>query len=106
MTPEEIENLKNQLESKDKEIARLKSKEVVVQTNTSQENFITTLIKEGAPFVMEYLNANTETSKYSLDKECELEKEELKIIDKLDTKEKIYKGVLLCVCLSAPLVLV
>lgn len=102
-TLEQIEKLKNRLAEKDEEIKRLKEQQVVVQPN-SQENLLKTIMEGGIPLVAEYMKMSNEAERYNADIDAELEKEELKIINKLDTKEKIYKGILLTICLSALIV--
>jgi Na+-transporting methylmalonyl-CoA/oxaloacetate decarboxylase beta subunit len=43
----------------------------------------------------------SDTQRYAADKNAEIEKDELKIINKLDTKEKVYKGSLIALCVLA-----
>lgn len=100
LTPEQIQELLRQLDQQNQELEVLRQQQVVVQP-TTQDNLIQNLIEKGGPFVMEYMKMNAESERYAVDKDTELEKEELKIIDKLDTKEKFYKGILLFVCLTA-----
>lgn len=101
LTPEEqIEALRLKLNEQEQEIESLKQSRIVVQQNT-QENFLKVIAEMGIPLVGKYLESTAEENRYNMDKEVELEKEEMKVIDKLDTKEKIYKGILLVICLTA-----
>ncbi|MFN7910478.1 MAG: hypothetical protein ACK5QC_01560 [Bacteroidota bacterium] len=100
LTPEQIQELLKKLEEQNQELEILRQQKVIVQPAT-QDNLLQNLIEKGAPFIMEYMKMSSESERYSVDKDVELEKEELKIIDKLDTKEKFYKGILLFTCLAA-----
>ena len=100
LTPEQIEELKRQLEQAKSELQVERQKQVVVQTNP-QDKFLETLIDKGGQIFMTYAQMSAESEKYNLDKNVELEKEELVVINKLDTKDKIYKGVMIGICVLA-----
>jgi hypothetical protein len=100
LTPEEQQELLRIVKEQEKELEELRNNNGVVQ-QSSQEFLFQVLLEKGGPLVTEYLKINAQSNQYATDKSIELEKEELKIIDKLDTKEKYYKGILLVVCLLA-----
>lgn len=98
LTPAQVKELKNQLLLTKKELEDTRQKQhPVVQTNP-QDNFIEKLFDKGGQMLIEYSKMSAETQKYSVDKQIEIEKEELIVINKLDTKEKIYKGSLIGLC--------
>ncbi len=99
-TPEQISDLKKQLEDTKKQLEDARNSQIVVQHNP-QDQFIETLFDKGGQMFMEYMKVSTETQRYHADKDAEVEKEELKVIDSLDTKEKKYKGILIITCILA-----
>ncbi len=100
-TTQQIEDLRKQLELTKVELEKAQQKQqVVVQTNP-QDKFIEALFDKGGQMLIDYSKMTSETQKYTIDKQTEIEKEELIIINKLDTKEKIYKGSLIGLCVMA-----
>lgn len=57
------------------------------------------VISEGIKAFQEYMIKKIEDEKHSSEIGMELEKQELQIIDKMDKREKIFKGILIVVCL-------
>tara|TARA_B100000508_G_C11465630_1_gene282067 strand:- start:15881 stop:16339 length:459 start_codon:yes stop_codon:yes gene_type:complete len=104
LTPEQQQELRNQLKETKKELKRLKEQNVAQQANP-QDQFIQTLFDKGGEILIDYTKMNSETQKYEIDKASEIEKAELTTINKLDTKEKIYKGILIGICLVALVVI-
>ena len=66
----------------------------VIQQNP-QDKFIETLFDKGGAMFMSYLKTNAESEKYAIEKQTEYETQELKIVDNLDRRDKIFKGLLL-----------
>lgn len=100
LTPEQIQELQKQLEQTKKDLELSRQNPTVVQSS-SQDKLIETFLEKGAAVFIETSKTSAEVQKYTADKKGELEKEELKAINKLDTKEKLYKGTLIIVCISA-----
>jgi len=93
------ESIQNQVDnSREELIIKRKTQD---DNLAAQENFIDTLFDKGGKLLMEYNNISMENQKYSIDKDSELEKEELKVIERFDIREKWFKGILLVTCLSA-----
>jgi hypothetical protein len=103
LTPEQIRELQENLEKYKSELDLARQQQVSYQTNP-QDKFIETLFDKGGDIFKEWTKVSADTHKYSIDKESEEHKEELKIINKLDTKEKLYKGILISICIVALLV--
>jgi hypothetical protein len=104
LTPEQQQELLNQFKETKKELKELREQSVVQQINP-QDQFIQTLFDKGGEIFIEYTKMSSETQKYEIDKASEIEKAELTTINKLDTKEKIYKGILIGICLIALVVI-
>lgn len=77
------------------------SVEPTIQEISPQDKFLETLIEKGGQVLMGYTQMNQETQKYSIERQSEIEKEELKIVNKFDIRDKIYKGTLIGVCIVA-----
>lgn len=100
LTPEQIEELKRQLEQAKSELQAERQKQLIIQTNL-QDKFLETLIDKGGQILMTYSQMSAESARYTMDRDVELEKEELVVINKLDTKDKVYKGVMIGICVLA-----
>lgn len=102
---ENKKEVKNNIKTgfKEKVISELKENtlEPKVQEVSSQDKFLETLIEKGGEVLMGYTQMNQETQKYSIDRQAEIEKKELEIVDKFDKRDKIYKGVLIGICILA-----
>ncbi|GAA3579678.1 hypothetical protein [Snuella lapsa] len=70
-----------------------------IQEISPQDKFLETLIEKGGQVLMGYTQMSQETQKYSIDRQSEIEKEELKTANKFDIRDKIYKGILIVVCI-------
>lgn len=103
LTPEQVKELQDSLEQHKKELDIARKNQVFVQTDP-QDKFIETLFDKGGDIFKEWAKINADVNKYSVDKETEAHKEELRVINKLDTKEKIYKGVLIGICIATLIV--
>lgn len=101
LTPEQVNELKNQLALTKKELEETRQKQQLVVQSNPQDKFIETLFDKGGQMLIEYSKMSAETQKYTVDKQTEIDKEELIVINKLDTKEKIYKGSLIGLCVIA-----
>jgi uncharacterized membrane protein len=76
------------------------------QSNTNRKNGMSStdlsiIISEGVKVITNYYSSKNEADKNSLEKSIEFEKEELNVIDKMDVREKIFKGILIAICLAA-----
>lgn len=98
--PQQINELKLQINALHQIVIELKEKQIVAQSN-SNERLFDTLLEKAAPVVMSFMKMKAEADGVNLSQEIELEKEEMVVIDKLDTKEKYFKGIMLTVCLAA-----
>ena len=67
----------------------------------TQDRFMEMLIEKGAPIVTEYLRTTYESKKHQTEKQTEYGLQELKSMDLLDRRDKIYKGILLIACIIA-----
>ncbi len=102
LSPEQQKELQNQLTQTKHELETMRNhKQQYIQQYNAQDKFIETLFDKGGEILIEYTKMSSSTQKYQIDKETEIEKEELVAINKLDTKEKIYKGILIGICLFA-----
>jgi|GEM_PF-6334014 len=90
---DEVANLKQQLEDLRKEKSNPKQ--------SQQDQFIETLFDKGGDIFLEYSKLQAEKEKHNSETSNEVEKEELIIIDKLDLRDKVYKGILLCFCITS-----
>jgi len=96
LTPEQQKNLIKQLSSTKRELEVLRN-QTSVQQISAQDKFIETLFEKGGEIMLQYTKMNSETQKFELEKLSEIDKQELNIINKIDTKEKLYKGVLITI---------
>jgi hypothetical protein len=103
-TPDPKNELVRQLQVAKKEIETLRRKQDYFQYNP-QDKFIETLFDKGGEILIEYTKINSEIDKHQIDKKSEIEKEELTTIIKLDTKEKIFKGILIGICLLSLIII-
>lgn len=87
-----------QLESAKESITNSKREE------SNNENTIAGLLKMLSPLLLNYAETQNDIIKHQINSDTELTKENNKLIEKLDTKEKIYKGVMILICISALLV--
>jgi len=94
LTPEQQKNLIEQLNSAKEELEVLRN-QTKVQQLSPQDKFIETLFDKGGEIMLQFTKMNSETQKFELEKISEIEKQELDIINKIDSKEKIYKGILI-----------
>ena len=100
LTPEEVDKIKNELIKTQEELKVAKEQQYIVQQNP-QDKFLETLFDKGGEILKVHLQTNTEKEKYLLDKQTEYDKEELKTVDTLDSRDKLFKGVLLSVSIAA-----
>lgn len=98
LTPEQSSELKEQLEKTKKDLETTRQQQTVVQLNP-QDKFIETLVEKGGELLIQYARVTAENQRYEADKEMEFKKEELRVIDKLDYREKLYKGLLIGLCI-------
>jgi len=99
----QINELKKQLEEAKNELEVYRQPQSAITIN-SQDKFIETLFEKGGTIFSHYTQIVAETQKHRIDRSAEFEKEELKMINKLDSKEKIYKGVLIAICILSLLI--
>lgn len=100
LSPDQIKQLKEELSSAKFELQDIRQKQNIVQVS-SQDRFLEILFDKGGEIFKEFTKMSSETQKHVSDQELALKKEELIVITKLDTKEKIYKGILIIICISA-----
>lgn len=99
---QKMQELQDKLEQTQNELEHIRENQSVVQTQTNPtDKLLDTIIDKGSDFLTQYFVQSAETEKYNSDRAAELEKEELRIINKLDNKEKLYKGVLIGVCVGS-----
>jgi hypothetical protein len=99
LTPEQVEIQKKTSETKT--ILQEATIRQLIAKSNSEDKFIEVLFDKGGKLLVEYSKITSETNRYAIEKDNEFQKEELKVIDRLDTKEKIYKGVLISLCVLA-----
>ena len=97
LTPDQVNQLKTELQNTKQELALAHQQQLTSQN--PQDKFIEVLFDKGGEIFKEWNKNSIDVHKYSLDKETEIQKEELKIINKLDTKEKLFKGLLITFCI-------
>lgn len=93
------DQVKKQLEELNQKIEALKNGQV--PEKTSNEKALEMIFDKGTPLLMGYMQLQNEANTAQSEKDCELEREEMVIINKLDTKEKVYKGIMIGFCLTA-----
>lgn len=72
-----------------------------VQQLNPQDKFIETLFDKGGAIFLKYSEMTTKVSESEMEYSKEIEKAELKAIQKLDFRDKIYKGFLIGLCIVA-----
>ncbi|XZF15876.1 hypothetical protein ACTHGU_07045 [Chitinophagaceae bacterium MMS25-I14] len=73
----------------------------IVISAEKQEQLLNLILEKGGELFLKYSTMKIEEQRDAVAKSIEVEKEELKVLNKLDTKEKIYKGILIALCVSA-----
>ncbi len=90
-------DLKGKIENIEFELTKLKQS----ATSNNNDKTLEIIVEKGVPILQEHLKSTHDLKTSLLKNELELEKEEMKVIERLDLKEKIYKGILIAICLTA-----
>lgn len=102
---EEVTQLKENLEKAEQELVIARQEQLTVQQVSPQDKFIETLFDKGGEMLTAYLSINAENQKLEMQKEKEVEIEELNVVNVLDKRDKYFKGILLAICIVALVVL-
>lgn len=103
LTDQEINRLKSELSEAKKQLEDIRNNPTAVQLNP-QDKFLEALFDKGENIFLEYRKMKKEADQLDSQITVELEKEEMKIIERLDKREKIYKGTLIGVCIISLLI--
>ena len=103
LTDQEINRLKSDLSEAKKQLEDIRNNPTAVQLNP-QDKFLEALFDKGENIFLEYRKMKKEADQLDSQITVELEKEEMKIIERLDKREKIYKGTLIGVCIISLLI--
>ena len=103
LTDQEINRLKSELSEAKKQLEDIRNNLTAVQLNP-QDKFLEALFDKGENIFLEYRKMKKEADQLDSQITVELEKEEMKIIERLDKREKIYKGTLIGVCIISLLI--
>lgn len=103
LTDQEINRLKSELSEAKKQLEDIRNNPTAVQLNP-QDKFLEALFDKGENIFLEYRKMKKEADQLDSQITVELEKDEMKIIERLDKREKIYKGTLIGVCIISLLI--
>ena len=103
LTDQEINRLKSELSEAKKQLEDIRNNPTAVQLNPP-DKFLEALFDKGENIFLEYRKMKKEADQLDSQITVELEKEEMKIIERLDKREKIYKGTLIGVCIISLLI--
>ena len=97
---EEINELKKEVEKTKPELEVARHGVDSPSTN-SQDKFIETLFDKGGVIFERWLQTTSENEKFSIEKQNEIEKEEMQVAQVLDSRDKVYKAIIITVCILA-----
>ena len=103
LTDQEINRLKSELSEAKKQLEDIRNNPTAVQLNP-QDKFLEALFDKGENIFLEYRKMKKEADQLDSQITVEVEKEEMKIIERLDKRENIYKGTLIGVCIISLLI--
>lgn len=106
-TKESFEELKNELSEVKKEFKDFKKNSLPASTQQvdNSEQFLNTIVEKGVDVFETWTKGQIETNKYAIDKAHETEEKRFKIVDKLDKRTNLFKGIILIVTIICGVVL-